>query len=312
VTPDPVALATRAFVWACALDVGVRKPGNVSFASPGHAMTADQFIGSALAAAVPLFVSGTRVGARIEGAIQATRAAAGCNTNLGIVLLAAPLAAAVDPALGANREPTWTATRLRQRVERTLAALDVEDARAAYRAIALASPGGLGAAAQQDVRDEPSVDLRSAMRLAADRDDIARQYDNGYADVFEVGLVQFGRWSDSPGLAMLAAWLELLARRLDSHIVRKHGPALAQSVTEEAARRLGAWKSTGQPPADEDLAHWDGRLKSAGINPGTTADLAVAAAFAAAITDPRLCDLAPAGLAWNVLTTNPTLTRQSG
>jgi triphosphoribosyl-dephospho-CoA synthase len=308
---DPVAVATRAFIWACALDVGVRKPGNVSVASPGHAMTADQFIDSALAAARPLFASGAHVGARIEGAIQATCAAAGCNTNLGIVLLAAPLAAAVDPALGTGGELPWTAARLRQRVRETLAALDVEDARAAYRAIALASPGGLGAAPQQDVRDEPSVDLRSAMQLAADRDDIARQYANGYAEVFQVGVPQFDRWPRSPALAMLAAWLALLAARVDSHIVRKHGPALAHSVTEEADRRLAAWSSTGQAPADEDLAQWDARLKSAGINPGTTADLAVAAAFAAAITDPRLCDLGTVGLAWNVLTNNPTLTRQS-
>ena len=35
---------------------------------------------------------------------------------------------------------------------------------------------------------EPAVTLRAAMRLAAERDLIARQYANGYADVFDLGL----------------------------------------------------------------------------------------------------------------------------
>src|SRR5689334_5061654 len=93
--PAPAAIEA-AFLWACELDVACVKPGNVSVASPGHRMTAELFVASAHAACGPLTRSGATVGARIEAAIARTREAAGCNTNLGIVLLCAPLAAAFE------------------------------------------------------------------------------------------------------------------------------------------------------------------------------------------------------------------------
>ena len=175
--------ARTAFLCACRLDVAVRKPGNVSIASPGHGMDAALFVASGLAAAGPLFQPGIRVGARIEAAVEASFAAAGCNTNLGIVLLCAPIAAAVEQHPAAR-----TAVDLRCALEAVLGGLDVDDARAAYRAIARANPGGLGEAPEEDVRHAPGIDLRRAMALAADRDSIARQYATGYADLFELAL----------------------------------------------------------------------------------------------------------------------------
>ena len=305
-TPASSDGARRAYLWACALDVVARKPGNVSVASPGHGMNAEQFVTSAIVSADALFEHGARVGPRIEGAISATRAAVECNTNLGIVLLCAPLARA------AERMERTDAVALRARLRATLAALDLGDAQAAYRAIALANPGGLGAAAQQDVRDAPSIDLRAAMQLAADHDRIARQYIDDFADVFDRGVPQFVRHAAEPLTAMLATYLDALASAPDSHIVRKRGAALAHSVTNEAAAVLQAWNESGEPPAPLVVATWDERLKGQAINPGTSADLAVAAAFVAAIVDPRLCDVAVPGLAWNVLNTRPTLTRLSG
>ena len=41
--------ARSAFLCACRLDVAVRKPGNVSRASPGHGMQAAMFLASAAA-----------------------------------------------------------------------------------------------------------------------------------------------------------------------------------------------------------------------------------------------------------------------
>ncbi|HEV8313480.1 MAG TPA: triphosphoribosyl-dephospho-CoA synthase, partial [Burkholderiaceae bacterium] len=135
-----------AFLRACQLDVEVRKPGNVSFASPGHRMHAQQFIASAEAAQQALFAPGLSVGQRIEAAVTATLAVAGCNTNLGIVLLVAPIAAALE------RDPqARSAARLRAAVSAVLRTLDIGDARATYRAIARANPGGLGRADAQDV-----------------------------------------------------------------------------------------------------------------------------------------------------------------
>jgi triphosphoribosyl-dephospho-CoA synthase len=271
--------AQAAFLRACRLDVDVFKPGNVSLQSPGHGMTADHFLASALAAAPELFSEGKPVGRRILDGVTASFSAARCNTNLGILLLCAPLASAFEEAGAAGGSEC-----LRDALQRTLDSLTVADARNAFRAIALANPGGLGTAADQDVHQEPTVDLKSAMALAADRDLIARQYATGYLDLFETGLPSWqAAVAGDPGAsrrAMLCTFLTFLARFDDSHIVRKHGPATARAVSLEAASWLPRAVADGEA-ARPGLMKWDARLKAAGINPGTSADLAVATAFVA-------------------------------
>lgn len=283
--------ARAAFLAACTLDVAVRKPGNVSLHSAGHGMQAEMFLASARAAVEPLFAPGASVGARIEGAVQATLAVAGCNTNLGIVLLCAPLAAATE-----LQPESTTPDALQQALESVLAALSLDDARAAYRAIALANPGGLGEAQAQDVHDAPSIDLRAAMALAADRDVIARQYRDAYADLFERALPALGpgfaladlKPGTSPDAATVAAvqrlYLELLGSFPDSHIVRKHGEAVAQTVMTSAQ----AWRARAAGGAALDaapgFAAWDESLKAQAINPGTSADLTVATLLIAGLT----------------------------
>ncbi len=305
-----LAHAARAYRFACALDVAVRKPGNVSVDSPGHDMVADQFITSAEVSTEPLLTPGAKVGARIEGAVRATRAAVACNTNLGILLLCAPLAAAAEHLVRAGGR--LELAELRNALRQVLASLDLDDARAAFRAIAHANPGGLGAAPEEDVHAEPTMNLRAAMQLAAPRDRVARQYANAFADVSEIGIPAFNRFAGDPAAGMLNAWLVFLSTDSDSHIVRKHGAALAHTVTEDANRVLAAWRDSGLPPDRHAVAAWDERLKTARINPGTSADLAVASVFMAGLADPRLCDTPVPGMAWNVLNLRPTLTRLSG
>lgn len=281
-----MATAIDAFIWACTLDVAVPKPGNVSMASPGHGMVAQQFIASARAAAAPLCEPGAAVGRRIEGAVRASWAAAGCNTNLGIVLLCAPIAVAWErcatPALP-------TALALRDMLHRVTRTLTVDDAHAAYRAIAHANPGGLGRAPAQDVAAEPSIDLRAAMALAADRDRIARQYEQGFDELFGLGLPAFQQGlAHSVAAALLGTYLHWLASGPDSHIVRKHGAAVAQTVTAEALVQRSEWLAKGGPVGSHALSSWDTQLKTRDINPGTSADLTVATAFIAACLDPSL------------------------
>jgi triphosphoribosyl-dephospho-CoA synthase len=275
--------ARTAFLRACRLDVETRKPGNVSVASAGHGMTAAQFIASAGAAAAGLFIPRARVGARILDAVRHTFDAAGCNTNLGIVLLTAPLCAALERLT--PDEPA-DALRWHDATQRVLAELDVDDARLAYRAIALANPGGLGDAPEQPVHAPPTVTLRAAMALAAGRDSIARQYADGFADIFGAGLDTAGAMvSSTESRAMLDVFLMYLAHWPDSHIVRKQGTALAQSVTRDAALHRANWRAAGRPAQSGDLDAWDAALKALGINPGTSADLAVATLFVALVTN---------------------------
>jgi triphosphoribosyl-dephospho-CoA synthase len=78
-------------------------------------------------------------------------------------------------------------------------------------------------------------------------------------------------------------YLSFLARLPDSHIVRKHGAALAHSVMRSAQR----WQTRAQAgehlDADPGFADWDLELKASGLNPGTSADLTVAALFVAGV-----------------------------
>ncbi len=282
--------ARACFLRACELDVAVRKPGNVSLASPGHGMQAAMFIASAQAAAGPLFDAGARVGDRIEAAVAATWAVAGCNTNLGILLLCAPIARAVEMSPEA-RSPA----ALQAAIEAALADLDVADACAAYRAIARANPGGLGSAPSQDVQRPPSIGLRAAMALAAPRDSIARQYRDGFIDLFTLGLPALGTSFSlrCEGVAVAAVqrlYLRLLGGFADSHIVRNHGKAVAHIVMTAAqawAERAAQAQALG---ADADLGGefvaWDEALKLARINPGTTADLTVATLLIAGLSGP--------------------------
>src|SRR6185312_12959103 len=165
-SPERALRLQQAYIDACRLELRALKPGNVHVASEGHGMTVAQFEASALASAPPLAAPSKPVGERIRDAVAATHAAVGCNTNLGIVLLAAPLLATAERAGAGGLRPTLAAT---------LADLTVADAAAAYEAIRLAGPAGLGRADAQDVQQAPTVDLRQAMTLAADRDRIARQ-----------------------------------------------------------------------------------------------------------------------------------------
>lgn len=275
-----------AFRWACGLDVAVRKPGNVSLASPGTGPSPGQLLDSANAAAGPLTNHGASIGARIEGAIQAGREATGCSPNLGIVLLCAPLAAAFERVVDAG--VAVTATSLRDALQHVLAGLDVADAEAAFRAIVMASPGGLGDAPDQDVHQPPTMTLRQAMALAADRDRIARQYRDGYAELFDLGLPAIvareafdplqpvpERPAPAQAAAVQRVYLAWLASDLDSHIVRKHGAALAHSVLRQAAPWAGRAQAGEVLDGDAAFAQWDQALKSASINPGTSADLSV-------------------------------------
>jgi triphosphoribosyl-dephospho-CoA synthase len=246
-------------------------------------MTAAQFENSGGAAAGLLCAPGARVGTRIRTAVEATIEAVGTNTNLGIVLLCAPLAAAADPTLPFIARGERDSANLREALIRVLDSLDVADAGDAFAAIVQASPAGLGRAERHDVFAPPHVTLKEAMAEAADRDRVARQYVTGFADVFELGMPRHAaaaaRGSD-PRFATLAVYLAFLSRFPDSHILRKYGPGTAAAVCQRA-QKFDALLGEAENPGGllPELLAWDADLKARGLNPGTTADLTVATLF---------------------------------
>jgi triphosphoribosyl-dephospho-CoA synthase len=263
-----------AFKWACLTELDAPKPGNVHAFANGHRMTMDEFVRSADAAAAPLSAQRARVGLRIHRAVMATLAAVGTNTNLGIILLCAPLAAA------AERDTA----NLRNALHQVLQDLDVDDADLAFRSIVRAAPAGLGHSVQHDVFNPATVNLRQAMSEAANRDMVARQYATDFADIFDHGLPLFEsvihRWGDAKW-GTLATFLGFLSAFPDSHIVRKLGAKTAHCVQGAALKFARSLQAAERPdqvlPA---LLIWDAALKEKAINPGTSADLTVATLFA--------------------------------
>lgn len=271
-------LALDAYAWACELELRAFKPGNVSQYSAGHDMTVEDFRRSAEVSAPPLCSEAVGLGEAIFRAIAATRLAVGCNTNLGIVLLAAPL---LQVFLSRERGPT-----LSGRLGQVLAETTVSDAGWVYRAIRLAQPAGLGEAPEADVREEPKLTLLEAMHLAADRDSVARQYSNSFRDIFDVALPLYddglSLWDDDEEWAAVRVFSGLLTRFPDSHVERKFGSTCSRSVSARMGE-IDQLLSAGKSP-HKILGHLrevDREFKSRGINPGTTADLTVATLLAA-------------------------------
>ncbi len=259
---------------ACLLEVSAPKPGNVTPRHHFHDTRYEDFLASAVAIGPALATAATRpLGVTIRAAIEATSRWTDSNTNLGIVLLLAPLARAAGRTGGT----------LRDRVSAVLDETTVEDAADTYAAIRRARPGGLGAASAEDVAAAPTVALREAMGLAADRDTVAREYTTRFAVTFEVGapaLAEARRrglgWTE----ATVECFLALLAAAPDTHIARKIGRAEAERISGRA-REVVAAGGTATADGQAALAVLDAELRDARNtrNPGTTADLTCAALF---------------------------------
>jgi triphosphoribosyl-dephospho-CoA synthase len=271
----PLSPGQRAAL-ACLLEASAPKPGNVHPAVAFADMAFTDFLISAVAIAPAMEQAArTSLGKTVLAAVRATRAAVGKNTNLGTVLLLAPLAMATPD------EP------LREGVARVLAHLTSEDAGDVYAAIRLAQPGGLGTVQEHDVQAAPPADLLVAMRLAADRDLVARQYVNNFAEVFEVvapalreGRQRGSTWNDT----IVAAQLTVMSRIPDSLIARKCGTEVARESAKRAAEVLYSGdrsQANYQANYQRALIEFDAWLRADGHrrNPGTTADLLAAGLF---------------------------------
>jgi triphosphoribosyl-dephospho-CoA synthase len=273
VAATDVAIAAQL---ACLLEASAPKPGNVSPGRDFDDLRYDELLASAAAIGAPLAGAGMRpLGQTVRLAIEATARWTRSNSNLGIVLLVAPIARA---ALVDDYD-----SDLRDGVRRVLDETTVDDAREVYAAIRRASPGGLGKAADQDISAEPTRPLLDVMRLAADRDGVAREYATAFEVTFLNGVpaLERGRldglsWND----AIVETFLILLASFPDTHIARRGGRELAESVSRHARAALdagGVRAGAGRDTiAAMDRALRDGRHVA---NPGTTADLTAAATF---------------------------------
>ena len=262
--------------FACLLEASAAKPGNVSPGRPFRDMRYEDFLASAAAIGPAFLAAGEQpLGRTIRHAIEATRRLTPVNTNLGIVLLLAPLARAA-----ALRRPGEV---LADAARRIVSSTTVDDAVDAFGAIRLAAPGGMGKVRESDIADEPTVTLLEAMRLAADRDAVAAEWAHGFPVTFTVGAPAIARarmdglgWDE----AATEGFLAILAHQPDTLIARKLGLAAAREVQARGAALL-ATTARGTPERNIALERLDADLRDAANqrNPGTTADLTAASLF---------------------------------
>ncbi len=272
-TPDEVAHYYRA---ACIAELQALKPGNVHLFADGHGMTIHDFIKSADASAAVISQAGLSVGERIYAAVETTQKTVGLNTNLGVILLCAPL---IHAALYGDSKLT-----LQQNLSHVLNTLTINDAVLTSKAIVIANPAGLGESDVHDVRLPPNVTLLEMMRSAQHKDRIAWQYANQFADIVGIGINCYNdawiKWQNA-AWATTALYLNFLVKYPDTHIVRKHGEFIAEDVRIEALEFEAGFKSAENPKlVQKSLMVWDASLKKRGINPGTSADMTVASILA--------------------------------
>ena len=258
---------------ACLLEATARKPGNVHPGESFEHLSYEDFVASAEAIApVMARAANVGVGRSILEAVKATRAVCEHNTNLGIILLLAPLAAVpLD-------------TSLSKGISSVLSELTQEDAEHVFEAIRLAQPRGLGSADSEDVStSSPTGTLTEVMALAAERDSVARQYASNFETVLEYAIESMtasGRFNEDWEQAIVHLHLSLLARDGDTDIARKCNSIDAHEVRRRARAVLRA----GWPMAMEGrtrIREFDRWLRAKGSqrNPGTTADLVTAGVF---------------------------------
>jgi triphosphoribosyl-dephospho-CoA synthase len=257
---------------ACLLEATAPKVGNVHRGADFENLTFTDFVVSAVAIGPAMEnTSSAGVGRTTLESIRATRQLVDTNTNLGMVLLIAPLAAVpIDEPLSSG-------------VAKVLRNLTPEDCRLVYEAILLAQPGGMGKVSEMDVAAAPPDDLLIAMAAAAERDLVAKQY----VTDFDLVLNKVAPWlSESAArwsltVSIIHTHLRLLSENPDSLIARKCGLEMAQEVSTYASAVVAAG-APGEDSYHEAVADLDFFLRSDGNrrNPGTSADLIAAGLFA--------------------------------
>ncbi len=266
-----IAQLQTAYIQACETELQAFKPGNVSVYSAGHGMTVEDFRRSAAVSAAAITNPDYALGEKIYYAVKATQQAVGCNTNLGIILLCAPLLTA---AYAVNKTDS-----LRIALVQVLKTTTIDDAAWVFKAIALASPAGLGKSTAQDVNQQPSVTLTQAMNIAQSRDTIARQYITDFKDIFDFAILRYNEafsYFFDQSWAAVSVYVALLCRYPDSHIQRKYGNQYNNWVNEQMLIIDQALTHCEKQDLLNLLYRVDTDFKSKKINPGTSADLTVA------------------------------------
>jgi triphosphoribosyl-dephospho-CoA synthase len=212
------------------------------------------------------------------------------NTNLGIILLLAPLSVAAGLTFD-SKTGTCNINDMRYAVIDVMKNTTVEDAIAVSEGIKLAEPGGLGEVSKYDVNDDSirdeliqdNINLELLMLQCKDRDNICFELSQGYVITFHTGVPILSRTLQECkdiNIASINTYLAILASFPDTLIKRKFGQELAVSISDKAkqiSQLGGALTIEGRQALEEFDIEFSEETEK--INPGTSADLVAATLF---------------------------------
>ncbi len=261
----------ESYLFSCKKDVEIIKPGNVSIKSPHLDTTAEDYVTSSINSSNALFLKEYSLGERISYAINLTKEKTSVNTNLGIILLCAPI---IHAFINFKNKP------LKDSIHNLILYSTEKDTMLICEAIQKANPGGLGFSDKMDVKSKPHVNLHEIMSFASKYDRISHQYANKFADILDFILPKIDEYQkrgEKLDFTLSLIFLEILAEIPDSHIARKFGEKIAKKTSNQAYDLLKILKrDSSRENAMKCIADLDYDYKKNGINPGTTADLLIA------------------------------------
>ena len=259
---------------ACDTEMKSLKPGNVHQYSKSHDMNIKDFLKSSLIISECLTKNNLDLGKKILTSVNEIQDKIKKNTNLGIILMLSPIVTVVQ------KEGVISKGELLKKIKYLIKKQNIKNSIPIFKAIALTSPGGLGVSEKYDVNKLPKTSLYKAMEYSKKRDLIAKQYCNGFQDIFNTGVPAYKKFYNKWGKvnwALTGVYLTFLKKFNDSHIARNKGNKIATTVKKEAKKYyLFLKRNKNLTKIKKELLIFDKKLKSKEINPGTIADLTVA------------------------------------
>lgn len=260
-----------AYLFSCKKDIELIKPGNVNLLSSHKDTKAQDYLDSAILSSKELFNQNYSLGKRILESVNVTRSQVNVNTNLGIILLCAPV---IQSYIDFNN------LDLRQGIKKTLSTSSIKDTHDLCAAINISSPGGLGDSDMYDTASYPNASIKQIMDYSQEYDRISYQYSHNFSDIFDfiIPKLEFlNQRYESLDISLSLLFIEILAKIPDSHISRKFGDKIAKKTSNNAHDLLKILDREHDPDyLAKALNNLDYEYKKKGINPGTTADLLVA------------------------------------
>ena len=260
-----------AYLFSCKKDIELIKPGNVNLLSSHKDTKAQDYLDSAILSSKELFNQNYSLGKRILESVNVTRSQVNVNTNLGIILLCAPV---IQSYIDFNN------LDLREGIKKTLSTTSIKDTHDLCAAINISSPGGLGDSDMYDTASYPNASIKQIMDYSQEYDRISYQYSHNFSDIFDFiipKLELLNQRYESLDISLSLLFIEILAKIPDSHISRKFGDKIAKKTSNNAHDLLKILDREYDPDyLAKALNNLDYEYKKKGINPGTTADLLVA------------------------------------